>query len=141
MPTYTGMCVPHGEFEAIKKASEYIRDGGLFCPVCNEKATTIIRKAPAVIGPLPSKQLSIDQIGRSFSSPEEQRAYFNHRKDRVIVGKDDSAWINHRDSVRNQADRTARKQGFRDHEDRKTRLKKDKTHREAISRGEKKIQV
>ena len=95
MPTYNGRCDSCGEFEDMMKASEYLKQDGLYCPVCNEKATTLIRKAPAIVGPMPSKTLHIDQIGQNFSSPEEKRAYFNRRKDREIVSKDDPKWINH----------------------------------------------
>ena len=141
MPTYNGRCDSCGEFEDMMKASDYLKQDGLYCPVCNEKATTLIRKAPAIVGPMPSKTLHIDQIGQNFSSPEEKRAYFNRRKDREIVSKDDPKWINHYDSVRNQADRTAKKLGFRDFEDRKNHTRKVNAHKKALKNGETKIQV
>jgi len=141
MPTYNGRCNSCGEFEDLMKASEYLKQGGLFCPHCKKEATTLIRRAPAIIGPMPSNTMNIDQIGQNFSSPEEKRAYFNRRKDRAIVSKNDPKWIKHYDSVRNGADQSARKQGFRDHEDRQNFHRKDQAHRQAIARGDKKIQV
>ena len=123
------------------RASEYLEQGTLFCPVCKEEAVTLIRKAPAIIGPLPSKQLDIKQIGQNFSSAEEQRAYFARRKDRAIVSKDDPMWTNHRDSVRNQADQTAKTLGFRDWEDRRNHTRKENAHQKALKNGENKIQV
>jgi|TARA_R110002012_G_scaffold48073_3_gene125605 putative FmdB family regulatory protein len=141
MPTYNGRCDSCGEFEDLMKASEYLKQGGLFCPTCKKSATTLIRKAPAIIGPMPSRTMDIDQIGQNFSSPQEKRAYFNRRKDRMIVSKNDPTWTNHYDSVRNGADQTARKQGFRDHEDRQNTVRKENSRRQAIARGDKKIQV
>jgi hypothetical protein len=141
MPTYNGRCDEHGEFEDMMKASEYLRQDGLYCPVCKKSATTLIRTAPAIVGPLPSKTLEIDQIGQNFSSPEEKRAYFNKRKDRVIVSKNDSRWTEHYDSVRNHADQTAKAQGFRDHEDKKGHLIREKRQKKAVARGDKKIQI
>tara|TARA_R100001082_G_scaffold81868_1_gene48789 strand:- start:2344 stop:2778 length:435 start_codon:yes stop_codon:yes gene_type:complete len=141
MPTYNGRCDECGEFEDMMKASEYLKAGGLTCPSCKKSATTLIRTAPAIVGPLPSKTLEIDQIGQNFSSPEEKRAYFNKRKDRAIVSKSDSRWTDHYDAVRNQADRTAKSQGFRDHEDKKGYLTREKQQKKAVARGDKKIQV
>jgi hypothetical protein len=141
MPTYDGRCDSCGEFNDIMRATEYIERGGLSCPICKEPAVTLIRKAPAIIGPLPSKTLHIDQIGQNFSSVEEERAYFSRRKDRAIVSKSDPLWINHRDQAHNRADESAKQQGFRDHEDRKSFLRKDNAHRAASARGEKKIQI
>ena len=69
MPTYNGRCDSCGEFEDIMKASEYLKQDGLYCPICRKKATTLIRKAPAIVGPLPSKTLHLAQIGQTFSSP------------------------------------------------------------------------
>ena len=87
MPTYNGRCDEHGEFEDIMKASEYLTQDGLYCPICRKKATTLIRKAPAIVGPLPSKTLHLDQIGQNFSSPEEQRAYFKQRAEDARVNR------------------------------------------------------
>ena len=141
MPTYNGRCDSCGEFEDMMKASEYLKAGGLTCPACAKPATTLIRTAPAIIGPLPSKTLEINQIGQNFSSPEEKRAYFARRGDRAIVSKNDSRWTDHYDAVRNQADQTAKKQGYRDHEDRRNSLTREKRRKEAVARGEKKIQI
>lgn len=141
MPTYNGKCDSCGEFEDMMKASEYLKAGGLTCPACGSAARTLIRNAPAIVGPLPSKTLEIDQIGQNFSSPEEKRSYFARRKDREIVSKNDSRWTEHYDSVRNHADQTAKAQGFRDHEDKKSYLTKEKAQKRAIKNGETKIQI
>jgi putative FmdB family regulatory protein len=141
MPTYTGKCDSCGEFEDIMKVSEYIKQDGLICPSCSKRAKTLIRSAPGIIGPLPTKTLEIDQIGQNFASPEEKRAYFARRKDRAIVSKNDARWTNYYDSVRNQADQSAKVQGFRDHEDRKNHFRKEQNQKKAIASGEKKIQV
>ena len=141
MPTYTGRCADCGEFEEVMRATEYLNLGGLSCPYCKEKAATVIRNAPAFIGPRVSSSLKVDQIGQTFSSPEEQKAYFARRKDRRLVSANDSSFKAHRDQVRNQVDATARKQGFQDHEDRKKHQRKEIAHRKALSLGDRKIQI
>ena len=141
MPTYTGRCSGCGEFEEIMRATEYLASGGLVCPFCKEKADTVIRNAPAFVGPRVSSALKVDQIGQTFSSVEEQKAYFNRRKDRRLVSASDSSFKAHRDQVRNQVDATARRQGFQDHEDRKKHQRKEIAHRKALALGDRKVQI
>lgn len=141
MPSYTGRCTECGEFEEIMRATEYLKAGGLTCPYCKQNAPTVIRKAPAFIGPRGSSSLQVDQIGQTFSSPAEQRAYFARRKDRRLVSANDSSFQEHRDQVRNQVDATAKRQGFRDHEDRKKHQRKEIAHQKALALGDRKIQI
>tara|TARA_R110000824_G_scaffold82527_3_gene206898 strand:+ start:3030 stop:3455 length:426 start_codon:yes stop_codon:yes gene_type:complete len=141
MPTYTGRCTSCGDFEEIMKASEYIKLKGLTCPSCKEGAATVIRNAPAFIGPRVSSSLKIEQIGQTFNSPEEQRAYFAKRPDRALVSPTDTSFRNLRDDAYNQADKKAKAMGFRDHEDRKSFARKDNAQRKAIKNGDLKVQV
>ena len=141
MPTYTGKCSGCGEFEEIMRATEYLKSGGLVCPSCKGKADTVIRNAPAFVGPRASSALKVDQIGQTFSSVEEQKAYFNRRKDRRLVSANDSSFKDHRDQVRNQVDATAKRQGFLDHEDRKKHQRKEIAHRKALALGDRKVQI
>ncbi len=140
MPTYNGRCAQHGEFEDLMKISHYIEQDGLFCPECGEKAATIISAVP-VIGAMPSKPIVIDQIGQTFTSEAEKRAYFAKRPDRTLVDPNDSAFINHKDLARERAEKKAKQMGFRDVEDRRTRKKRELKRRREISNGDKKISV
>lgn len=140
MPSYTGRCEAHGEFDEILKVSQYLLDG-LKCPICHEAVRVIIRKAPGVIGPMPSKRLDIDQIGQSFGSRAEEKAYFARHPNRAIVAKNDAAFVNHRDLAREKAEKAARRMGYRDLDDRKTKAKEEKAHKRRIALGDKKIQI
>jgi len=141
MPTYTGRCTDCGEFDEVMRATEYLNLGGLSCPFCKKEAVTIIRNAPAFIGPRGCQALHIDQIGQTFHTPEEQRAYFAKRPDRVLVSPNDSSFRNLRDDAHNKADKKAKTLGFRDHEDRKSFARKENAQRKAIKNGDLKVQV
>lgn len=140
MPSYTGRCAQHGEFDDYMKVSQFLSDG-LKCPNCGEESRVVIRKAPGILGPLPTKRLDIDQIGQSFGSVAEQKAYFARHPDRAIVSKDDSEFVRHRDMAREKADKAAKRMGFRDFDDRKAYAKKDKAQKRRIASGDKKIQI
>ena len=140
MPTYSGRCEEHGDFEDIMKVAEYVDAGSLFCPECGEKARTIISAIPT-IGAMPSKPLKIDQIGQTFHSEAEKRAYFKRRPDRMLVDPGDSSFTKHRDLAHEKAERQAKRQGFSDIEDRKIRTKREIKRRREIKMGDKKIQV
>jgi|TARA_R110002051_G_scaffold280289_1_gene341896 hypothetical protein len=141
MPTYIGRCTDCGEFDEVMRATEYLSLGGLSCPFCKKKAETVIRSAPAFIGPRGSQALNIEQIGQTFNSPEEQKAYFAKRPDRALVSPTDTSFRNLRDDAYNQADKKAKAMGFRDHEDRKSFARKDNAQRKAIKNGDLKVQV
>ena len=111
MPSYTGRCAQHGDFDEHMKVSEFL-SAGLLCPICGGESRVVIRKAPGILGPLPTKRLDIDQIGQSFGSAAEQRAYFQDHPDRVVVSKDDSAFVRHRDMAREKADKAAKRRGL-----------------------------
>ena len=140
MPNYTGRCTGHGEFEEYMGVSQYLSEG-LKCPDCGEDSRVVIRKAPGIIGPLPTKRLNIDQIGQSFGSAAEERAYFKNRPDRVVVAKNDTEFIRHRDLAREKADIAAKRLGFRDLDDRRVFAKKEKAQKRRIASGERKIQI
>tara|TARA_R110002020_G_scaffold255665_5_gene469426 strand:+ start:1094 stop:1519 length:426 start_codon:yes stop_codon:yes gene_type:complete len=135
---YEGEC-RHGcgRFEDVLKLAEYEADG-LLCPECGLQARTIIN-ATLTVGPMPSKPRVIEQIGQSFTSRAEERAYFAKRPDRRVVGADDSAFINHRDQAREKADKKAKLMGYRDHDDRTQKVKADNAKRKKIAQGDSKI--
>ena len=140
MPSYTGRCEKHGEFDDIMKVSQFLSEG-LKCPVCHEVVRVVIRKAPGILGPLPTRRRDINQIGQSFGSRAEEKAYFARHPDRVIVDKDDSAFTKHRDLAYEKAEKAAKRMGFRDVEDRKAKARSEKEHKRRIARGDKKIQI
>lgn len=140
MPSYTGRCTQHGEFDDFMKVTEFL-SGGLHCPNCGEDSAVVIRKAPGLIGPMPSKRLEINQIGQSFESVAEEKAYFKSHPDRAIVAKNDAAFVRHRDMAREKADNAAKRMGYRDFDDRKACAKKEKAQKRRIASGDKKIQI
>jgi len=138
MPLYEGEC-RHGcgRFEEVMKLYEYESDG-LLCPECGLHARTIICATPT-IGPMPSKPRVIDQIGQSFTSRGEERAYFEKHPDRKVVAPNDPAFINHRDQAREKADKKAKTLGYRDHDDRTQKVKADNATKQRIAQGDSKI--
>ena len=137
MPLYEGEC-RHGcgRFEDVMKVREYEADG-LICPGCGLAARNII-SPNLTVGPMPSKPRVIEQIGQTFTSAAEERAYFQRRPDRRVVGAGDSAFINHRDQARGKADKAAKSLGYRDHDDRTQKNKADQVQRK-IAAGDGKI--
>lgn len=140
MPSYTGRCTEHGEFDEYIKVAQYLSEG-LRCPDCGQEARVVIRKAPGIIGPLPTKRLNIDQIGQSFGSAAEEKAYFKRHPNRAIVAKNDTEFVRHRDLAREKADTAAKRMGFRDLDDRRAFAKKEKVQKRRIASGERKIQI
>jgi|7_EtaG_2_1085326.scaffolds.fasta_scaffold05703_5 putative FmdB family regulatory protein len=140
MPLYEGRCSAHGTFEEILSVNEYVLNAGLNCPECGHHAKTII--APVrTIGPMPSKPLVIDQIGQTFHSKAEQRAYFDKHPNRRIVDPSDSSFVALKDNAREAAETAAKKLGFRDHDDRRAKVRKAKAHQKAIKSGDHKVQA
>lgn len=140
MANYTGRCAEHGEFEDEMRMTDFMKDG-LCCPDCNVPASVVIRNPPPVLGPLPTRRRDIGQIGQSFGSLAEEKAYFKARPDRVMVGKNDSSFRAHRDLACEKANSAAKRMGFRDLEDRKAHTRKDNAQKKRIASGDVKIQV
>jgi hypothetical protein len=140
MANYTGRCTEHGEFDDEMRMTEFAKNG-LLCPTCGKHANVVIRNAPPTLGPLPSKRLDIGQIGQSFSSLSEERAYFKSHPDRVIVGKGDATFRAHRDLACEKANSAAKRMGFRDLEDRRAYTRKDNAQKKRIASGDVKIQT
>ena len=138
MPLYEGECPQCPDrFEDIMPVREY-EEKGLICPECGAKSRNVLSPTPTV-GPMPSKPMRIDQIGRTFSSQAEMRRYFKQHPDRVVVDPKDSAFRDHRDLAREKADKKAKFLGFRDFEDRTQKTKSENRKKEKIARGEGKI--
>jgi len=137
---YEGECSAHGRFEEVQSVNEYVLNAGLLCPKCGHKARTVLH-APPTIGPMPSKPLVIDQIGQTFHSRAEEREYFKRRPDRRIVDPSDSSFLKLKDKAREDAEKMATRQGFRDLDDRRVKVKAQQARKKAIAGGDRKIQA
>ena len=121
MPMYDLRCLADcGYFyDVYLPLAEY---GNAKCPSCAGPMRTALR-AVATVGPMPSKPLVIDHIGRTFHSRGEWNEYQRQNPDVQILSAESNHWKNHRDKVRNIANDKARKQGYRDLADKKIKLK------------------
>tara|TARA_R110002020_G_scaffold70930_14_gene183725 strand:- start:399 stop:815 length:417 start_codon:yes stop_codon:yes gene_type:complete len=102
--------------------------GKTTCPECGALMTTVISEV-ALVGPMPSKPLVVAQVGRSFESGAEWRDYQRKNPDCEILSSDSTAWRKHRDKAAEKAEATARKMGYRDLADKKTKRRKEKDKR------------
>ena len=99
--------------------------GTTTCPECSAVMTTVISEV-ALVGPMPSKPLVVEQVGRTFESGAEWRQYQRENPDCEILSSDSTAWRKHRDKVAEKAEARARKGGSRDLADKKARRKKER---------------
>tara|TARA_R100001530_G_C4222919_1_gene130472 strand:- start:38 stop:430 length:393 start_codon:yes stop_codon:yes gene_type:complete len=104
----------------------------IICPTCGEGARTIIGPV-LTIGPMPSKPLKMESIGREFTSNSELRAYKEANPDLAFHSKDDTSWRNHVDMARNKTERKAKLQGFSDRADKKAYLRKERKKKQELS--------
>ena len=116
MPVYDFQCLGDcGYFsDVILSLSE--KDKAT-CPSCGGSLQTVIR-AVATIGPMPSKPLVVNQVGKSFDSQASWNKYQRENPDVEILSSSSDAWKKHKDAVRVKAEGKAKKAGFRDLEDR-----------------------
>lgn len=70
-----------------------------------------------------------DQLGAQIESNAQQRAFEKANPNVFGFAKGSSDDIRIGDKIRNRAEKVAKKQGFRDHEDKITTLKKQKAER------------
>jgi len=104
----------------------------IICPTCGEGARTIIGPV-LTIGPMPSKPLKMESIGREFTSNSALRAYKEANPDLAFHSKDDASWRNHVDMARNKTERKAKLQGFNDRADKKAYLRKERKKKQELS--------
>jgi hypothetical protein len=96
----------------------------LRCSECNHPVTLLISPV-RTIGPTFSKPLEIKQIGRTFNSQSEFRAYQVANPDIEVLSPDGNAWQSHKDRAREKFESKARLRGYRDVAHMKKELKKD----------------
>ena len=95
------------------------------CPECGSKATLLV--APVrTVGPMTSKPLVMNQLGRTFETPAQLREYKKKNPDAHFYQPNDSTWVRYKDRIRENAERKAKKKGFRDLEDQKV-FQKERT--------------
>jgi len=113
---------------------------GLMCDECGQRAETVIQ-AVRTIGPSEDHPLVIEQIGRKFTSKSQMDKYFKEHPERAIVATNDSSFIKHRDLAHEKADNLAKKLGFTDHADRKSKTKIRKANEARCKNEGAKVQV
>lgn len=95
------------------------------CSYCNAPARVVISPVRTV-GPMPSKPLEMEAIGREFTSAKDYHNYQRANPDLEFLDKNDSKWRKHVDLARDKAEKKASRQGFRDLTAKRTWLKKEK---------------
>ena len=127
MPFYDFKCTSgcgyfHDVFVPLSKHGEQK------CPSCGEGLTTVIGVVHTV-GPMPSKPLVVNQIGRKFESRFEFDQYQRENPGFEVLSANSSKWKKHKESVRERVEASAKRMGFRDHEDRISHSKKAKENK------------
>jgi len=110
--------------------------GKTTCPECETVLETVISEV-ALVGPMPSKPLVVEHIGRSFESASEWKQYQRDNPGYEILSADSQAWDKHRTKAYEKAEARAKAQGYRDFEDKKQTRKKEKAKR--LGKVDKKI--
>lgn len=128
MPLYDYYCAACDVHDETFVALADYDPNGLPCPDCGAQAK---RGVPAVltVGPMPSKPLTIKQIGRSFESNGELRRYKAEHPEARFVEPSSREWRTHVDKTREKCEASAKRHGFRDHEARQN-WRKDNAKRE-----------
>ena len=92
------------------------------CPSCEGETEHVLRGV-AVVGPMPSKPLVLSQINQSFDSATQWRKFQRDNPDFAVVPNGGAKWREHKDNVRNFANKRCKNAGFNDLEDRQKRMK------------------
>ena len=137
MPFYDFKCPDgHGYFHDVFVPLE--KHGTTTGPECELLLETVISEV-ALIGPMPSKPLVLEQAGRSFESASEYKQYQRENPGWDFLSPDSKAWKDHKDMARGKAEARAKREGYRDLDDKKAKRKKEKAKRSG--KLDKKIQV
>lgn len=105
------------------------------CPECGE----ILAIVPSighggVVGFTETRPLEIKQIGQTFTSNEQLKRY--ERENNVELHSSSSNyWQDYKARVREKCERTAKKQGFRDLDDKRSRMKQAKSEGRGVFQG------
>ena len=120
MPLFDFECRSCGEFFEDHLSPSH----PTVCPDCGEPVSKQVQEPAGVIGIVSSNAKVNHQMGMVFTSNKQEREFFKRNPNirELIKGSPDE--IKFRDKVRGRAERSAKKQGYRDHEDKVTTLKK-----------------
>jgi len=129
MPLYDIKCLT---CEARTNDIFFRLDAKIICPICDAPARALISPVLAV-GPLPSKPIKMESIGREFTSNSELRAYKEANPDLAFHSKNDTSWRNHVDMAKNKAERVAKAQGHKDLAAKKAYIKKETKRKNELS--------
>jgi hypothetical protein len=125
MPTYDVKC-PEGCGYFNDVFSLLADLDKMVCPECHAPVVRLISPV-RTIGPTFSKPFQVDQIGKSFESKSDWDKYQQDNPDVQILSANSQSWRNHVDSVKDRIEKKAKRQGFRDNEDRKRHLKSNQS--------------
>lgn len=123
MPAYDYVCVCGFEDEIIHPVRAC--DDVWACPDCGAAMRRRLT-AVATIGAMPSKPIVLGQTGIAATSNSEVREYERQNPNHRVVSSADSWWRRHKDTARENAEAQARKQGWRDLDERIARQKEAK---------------
>lgn len=113
MPVYDYFCDSCGFEDEVYIKLDDFESTFVECPYCVLNMRRIISPV-ATIGPMPSKPLVADSIGKKFEKVEDLRNYLKANPDLEMYSSNDAAWIKRKDNIRDKAEKQAKKQGYRD---------------------------
>jgi hypothetical protein len=100
------------------------------CPECEDSLLTPLISGARTIGITHSKPVVSEQLGRTFETNSQLRAY-EKQNGGEWVDKNDSYVVRMKDRARNACDVTARRLGYRDHDHRVQVRKKERAEGKA----------
>ena len=107
MPIYDIECKEHGRFDDLF----FPLSQKPTCPTCHATARVVISPVRTV-GPMPSKPMRLEQIGREFTSNSQLREYKQTHPEAQFLDKNDTEWREHYDDVRNRCEKSASEAGY-----------------------------
>jgi putative FmdB family regulatory protein len=137
MPEYTYVCKACGnDYDVYMSYSEFDenKDKVIACDECGGDLYRAINPVPTV-GITFSKPFVIKQIGQKFESNAEMRRYFDARPHLEIQSPDSLEWKNFHDGVKEDAEASSRKMGFRNRDHEKATLRHERDRRKGIKDG------
>ena len=139
MPEYTYVCKGQDcglDYDVYMSYAEFDenKDKVLCCDECGADMYRSVSAVPTV-GITWSKPMVIKQIGRSFSSNAEMRAYFDARPNLEIQSPDSQEWRQFHDGVKEDAEASSRKMGFNDREHEKRVHRHERDRKKGVKEG------
>lgn len=130
MPLYDMRCDTCDTFDEVFCRYENRNDQA--CHSCGTLMYIVYKKPLRVVGILPSRPLTLRKQELEFTSNAELRRYQKENPNTVFVDTSDSAWRKHKDSARENAERVAKKAGYRDLDERRSIRKRENKRRQEL---------